>query len=129
MTEVKKEAKQAKGNASKVVDDYKKLAEFREEVNEALTYSYEYGFEDYKAKVKDIFSSIDLKNVILLGHEEKEKNEEVEIIEEGKIQEEHSMEEIIIERPVIPTIADIEETILPILEKICQAPLVPEEDV
>lgn len=80
--EAEKEIKQAKANTSKTFDDYKKSTEFKEEVNEASSHSYEYSFEDCKAKVKEFFPSIDLKKVTLPGHEEEEEEEE-EVAEEG----------------------------------------------
>lgn len=67
-----KEIKQVKANASKAVDNYKKSTKFMEEVNEASSYIYEYGFEDCKAKVKELFLGIDLKEVVLPRPEEEE---------------------------------------------------------
>lgn len=96
-TMVKKKSEQVMADVSKAVDDYKKLVEFREEVNEVSTYSYEYGFEDYKAKVKELFLDIDLKDVILPRHEEEEEEEEGKVAKEGEIQEERAVKEVTIE--------------------------------
>lgn len=68
-----------------MVDDYKELASFKEEVIEASGYSYRYGFDDCNAKVKELFPNLHLNNIFLLEEEEK-------IIEEGEIQEEAAKE-------------------------------------
>lgn len=70
--EVEKEAKLAKADTLNVVNNYKKLTDFKEEVNEASSFNYEYGFDDYKAKVKELFLDLDLKEVILPRQEEEE---------------------------------------------------------
>lgn len=60
----------------KVVDDYKKLVAFDQEVIEASIVSYQYGFDDCKAKVAQLFSKLDLSGVII-----------EEDVEEGEIWE------------------------------------------
>lgn len=49
----------------RAIENYKKLAAFKEEVTEALAYTYEFGFNGCKAKVVDLFSSLDLSKIIL----------------------------------------------------------------
>lgn len=47
----------------KVVDKYTELVAFKEEVIEVSEYSFEYGFDDFKAKVKELLLYLDHKEV------------------------------------------------------------------
>lgn len=81
-------------NTLKVVDNYKKLTIFEEEVTKASAYTNEYSFSDCKAKIKKLFLDLDLSKVIF----QKEK-----VVEEGEIWEEHAKE--VMTEEVAPTIA------------------------
>lgn len=64
--EVKKKTKLVEKNALRAIDDYKKLAIFKEEMTESSSYTYEYGFNNWKAKVAKLFSDPNLIKVIIL---------------------------------------------------------------
>lgn len=53
----------------RAIDDYRKWKAFKEKIIEALAYTYEYGFNDCKAKVIELFPYLDLWKVFLPGGE------------------------------------------------------------
>lgn len=77
-------------NALNAVDDYKKSMAFDEEVTKANSCCYECGFNDYKAKVIELFLDLNLNKVII-----------EEAAEEGEIQEENA-EEVPVEEVTHP---------------------------
>lgn len=54
-----------KASALKAVDDYKKSVAFDEKVTEVSAYRYEYGFNNCKAKVTELFLELDLNRVVI----------------------------------------------------------------
>lgn len=77
----------------RTVDEFKNSVTFKKEVIEASSYYYEYGFDDCKAKVRELFPGLDLRKVVL--QEEEDEEEEEEITEEGEIREDHAEEETV----------------------------------
>lgn len=75
----------------RVIDDYKKSADIEDDVIQASAYTYEIGFNDYKAKVKELFLGLDLCKVITGGE-----GAIGEAVKEGEVQEEVA-EEVIAE--------------------------------
>lgn len=78
---MKKRVELAKVNALKVVANYKKLVALKDEVTEPFTITYEYGFNDYNAKVAKLLSNIDLSKVII-----------EEATKDGEVQDENANE-------------------------------------
>lgn len=77
------EIKLTKVESLRAVDEYRKSATFKEEVTKASSYSSKYGYDDCKAKAKELFLNLNLKKIVLWEEEEEE---------EGEIQKEQAIE-------------------------------------
>lgn len=92
-------------------------------MTEASAYTYQYGFNDCKAKAADLFPGLDLTKIVL---------QEEKVAEEGEIRKEITTKEVPIEEVTSPTILEepIAKDIVPLVtEKIHHAPLAPKENV
>lgn len=72
-----KAIKLLKAESLRAIDEYKKSTNFKKEVTKMLSYCYEYGFDDCKEKVKELFPKLNLKKIVLREEEGEEEEGEI----------------------------------------------------